>query len=91
MDPKLVQRRRQLFWEIFCTDQWKVGERMNFSLDSFSDKSRLIYQSLGAGRPPSFHLDVIDTEFAEDKDATVDNEGNTVPSSPSYPAFMLTV
>ncbi|KNZ79894.1 hypothetical protein J132_08552 [Termitomyces sp. J132] len=57
MDPKTVQRRRALFWELFSTD---------------------LFYSLATGRPPSVRLSYVDSEFPEDDEATIDNDGNVL-------------
>ncbi|KLO18324.1 hypothetical protein SCHPADRAFT_820145 [Schizopora paradoxa] len=59
LEEKLVQRRRQVFWELFVVDKWK---------------------SLACGRPPAFKLGDIDCLYADDTDATDDQDGNIVAS-----------
>ncbi|KAL5512403.1 hypothetical protein ACEPAG_3395 [Sanghuangporus baumii] len=58
MDPKLMHRRRRVFWEIFALDKWK---------------------SLESGRPAMFNLREVDCEFPEDKEATLDGQGQQIP------------
>ncbi|EJD00583.1 uncharacterized protein FOMMEDRAFT_91493 [Fomitiporia mediterranea MF3/22] len=59
LEPRIVQRRRRLFWELFTSDKWT---------------------SVESGRPATFNLHEIDVEFPQDKYATIDEDGNIVPS-----------
>lgn len=61
MEPKIVQRRRALFWEIFSADNFHV--RLCCCLPELI---LTCSQSLALGRPPSIRLSYVDTELPDD-------------------------
>ncbi|KAF8827844.1 hypothetical protein HHX47_DHR4000927 [Lentinula edodes] len=62
LSPKMVQRRRILFWDLFVADVWQVSERGASSAMNLAHFSR---QSLNTGRPPSFSLAYVDCSFPQ--------------------------
>ncbi|KAG6884242.1 hypothetical protein C0993_012834, partial [Termitomyces sp. T159_Od127] len=53
LTPKMVRRRRILFWDLFVADVWQV---------------QYPFLSLNTGRPPSFSLAYIDCSFPDAND-----------------------
>lgn len=62
LSPKMVQRRRILFWDLFVADVWQVSEKGASSAMNLAHFSR---QSLNTGRPPSFSLAYVDCSFPQ--------------------------
>ena len=78
LTPKMVQRRRILFWDLFVSDVWQA------SIDSLLFYRYLLYdfffQSLNTGRPPSFSLAYVDCGFPQ-YDASSNGKGGNFGSS----------
>lgn len=83
MSPKIVQRRRSLFWELFSTELFYV--RLSPGLNLPNNLYLHASQSLALGRPPSIRLSYIDTEFPDDDEATVDEHGNALVGCEAFP------
>ena len=75
----MTQRRRAIFWELYSIDSFKV--RVTRSL--FFKKNNHVVQGVGSGRPSVFHPDVVDCELPIDKEATLNEEGEEIPSCTS--------
>lgn len=59
------------------------GRWFNVSLQDYTFVNMSKFQGLSSGRPVAFTLSVIDCKFPDDIDATVDDEGNVLPSCKS--------
>lgn len=61
LSPKMTQRRRILFWNLFVSDVWQV---CSFSpLIYFCPDQQ--HQSLNTGRPPSFSMAYSDCSYPQ--------------------------
>lgn len=79
MDPKTVQRRRGLFWELFSNELFYVSPQLkNQLLSRIKNPANAYRQSFALGRPPSIRLSYVDCEFPDDDEATLDAQGNTL-------------
>jgi hypothetical protein len=58
LSPKMIQRRRTIFWDLFVADAYQVGFMRVYYPHLF-----LFLQSLNTGRPPSSSLAYIDCGF----------------------------
>lgn len=68
LPPKMVQRRRQVFWDVFVADVWTVSGRTECTI-------LIIKQSLNTGRPPSFSLAYTDCNYPQyDEQKSKDGE-----------------
>lgn len=72
MDPKTVQRRRALWWEVLAGDISHVREPFG---SMPRETLTLSHQSLALGRPPSISLTLADCEFPTDEEATLNDKG----------------
>jgi hypothetical protein len=75
LDPKTVQRRRSLFWELFSKDLFCVRS-------SRARRRHLLIcqQSIALGRPPSISSSYLDCEVPEDDEQSFDEHGHPLPS-----------
>lgn len=67
MDDKLVQRRRNLFWEIFILEMMHVRICIRGRDQPIID----IQQSVALGRPPSVSLNHVDCQLPTDDESSV--------------------
>ncbi|KAG5222590.1 zinc cluster transcription factor [Salix suchowensis] len=72
LSPKMVQRRRILFWDLFVADSWTLDR--SHCLGIFLPEPQ-------HGRPPSFSLAYIDCEFPDYKDGLGESGGDINTSS----------
>lgn len=70
MDTKTVERRRNLFWEVFSADVSHVSCSLRIIFCGRLSTS----QSLALGRPPAIHLSYVDCEFPLDDDASLSSD-----------------
>ena len=77
LTPKMVQRRRILFWDLFVSDVWQAR------IDPLLVYRYLLhdpFQSLNTGRPPTFSLAYVDCGFPQ-YDASSNGKGGSFGSS----------
>lgn len=68
----MVQRRRDVFWQLFTVQNWQVGNRRFLPVDLVLMN---LFQGLASGRPMMFTLRSADCEFPVDDEETVDENG----------------
>lgn len=83
LEPRIVDRRRRVFWELFTIDHWQVaGYPIPYCVSPLNHL--LLSQSLGTGRPATFSLHIVDCQYPEDKEQQLDEDGNILESC-EYP------
>lgn len=71
VDQRLVERRRNVFWELFTCDGWHVSGIYCCFPYCMSNS----YQNLANGKPPSFVLRYTDCQYPEEDCKVYDKDG----------------
>ena len=74
LGDKQVQRRRNLFWELFTLETIHVSWISTEEACSHSNTS----QSMSLGRPPAITFSHIDCELPEDEEAGTNEDGTNL-------------
>lgn len=72
MGLELTQRRRNLFWELYSLDNWKVCRGMSLTAPFVSNP----WKSLGSGRPPHFRAHEVNCHFPDDMEEICGKNGS---------------
>ena len=76
LEEKIVQRRRNLFWEMYIFEMMHVSANVPLLYSILQNRANVICQSIALGRPMSVALNHIDCEPPNDDEASSDDGHN---------------